>query len=88
MVAVAIAVATTPRGFSMGRELNREVYRLIINQTTGLVDEVKVVKSPPYAILNEYAAKAYFQWKFQPGTVREAVIPFEWRVHGISHTLH
>ena len=66
----------------------RGLYRLIINQKTGEVDEVKVLKSPAYAILNEYAAKAFLQWKFKPGTVREAVIPFEWYVHGFARNVH
>jgi TonB family protein len=58
------------------------VYRITINLKTGEVEEVKVLKSAKYSILNEYAAKALLQWRFRPGTVREATIPFDWEISG------
>jgi hypothetical protein len=34
-----------------------------------MLEEVKVPKSTGHVLLNEFAAKAFFQWKFQPGGV-------------------
>jgi len=64
------------------------IFRLTINQRTGLVDEVKVLKSTGVVLLNEVAAKAMLQWQFQPGSVKELVVPFEFEVHGFSRILH
>lgn len=64
------------------------VFLLKINQKTGDVDEVKVLKSAGYTILNELAAKAFLQWKFQPGSAKELKVQYEFYVHGFSRVLH
>jgi outer membrane biosynthesis protein TonB len=47
------------------------LFLLKINPRTGDADEVKVIKSAGHVLLNEFAAKAFFQWKFQPGVVTQ-----------------
>src|SRR5690348_13914022 len=64
------------------------VFLLKINTKTGEVDEVKVIKSTGYTALNELAAKAFLQWKFKPGGVKELTVPYEFYVHGFSRVLH
>jgi TonB family protein len=64
------------------------VFRLTINPQSGLVDEVKIVKSCGYKTLNELAAKALLQWRFQPGTRGPVEVPVDFYVHGGSRILH
>ncbi len=66
----------------------RGIFLLKVNQRTADVDEVKVLKSTGYRILNELAAKAFLQWKFQPGSPKEVRVPYEFYVHGFSRVLH
>jgi TonB family protein len=59
-----------------------------VNPKTGDVDEVKVLKSCGHSFLNELAAKALLQWKFQPGVVTSVKVPVEFRAHGFSRDVH
>jgi TonB family protein len=63
-------------------------FRLTINARSGEVDEVKIVKSCGYKDLNELAAKALLQWRFQPGTRGPVEVPVEFYIHGGSRVLH
>ncbi len=63
-------------------------FRLTINPKSGEVDEVKIVKSCGYITLNELAAKALLQWRFQPGTRSPVEVPVDFYVHGGNRTLH
>ncbi|MDP9185805.1 MAG: energy transducer TonB [Verrucomicrobiota bacterium] len=63
-------------------------FRLTVNPRSGEVDEVKIVKSCGYKILNELAAKALLQWRFQPGTRGPVEVPVEFYVHGGARILH
>ena len=64
------------------------LFRLTINPRSGEVDEVKIVKSCGYKILNELAAKALLQWRFQPGTRGPVEVPVDFYVHGGGRILH
>lgn len=64
------------------------LFRLTINPRSGEVDEVKIVKSCGYKILNDLAAKALLQWRFQPGTRAPVEVPVDFYVHGGSRVLH
>jgi TonB family protein len=64
------------------------LFRLTINPRSGEVDEVKIVKSCGYKILNELAAKALLQWRFQPGSRGPVEVPVDFYVHGGSRRLH
>lgn len=66
----------------------RGLYLLKVNQRTGDVDEVKVVRHTPYKAFDELAVRAFFQWKFQPGSPAEVKVPCEFYVGGFSHVLH
>jgi TonB family protein len=77
-----------PVGFSLHGAEGRGRFRLTINPKSGEVDEVKVVKSCGYKDLNELAAKALLQWRFQPGTRGPVEVPVEFYVHGGTRLLH
>jgi TonB family protein len=65
------------------------LFRLTINPRNGEVDEVKIVKSCGFRVLNEFAAKALLQWRFQPGTRGPVEVPVEFFVKGsASRVLH
>ena len=66
----------------------RGLFRITINPRSGEVDEVKIVKSCGYKDLNELAAKALLQWRFQPGTRGPVEVPVEFYIHGGSRVLH
>jgi TonB family protein len=77
-----------PPGFVLHGAEGRGRFRLTINPKSGLVDEVKIVKSCGYKDLNELAAKALLQWKFQPGTPSPVEVPVEFFIHGGNRVLH
>ena len=77
-----------PPGFVVHGAQGRGVFRLTINPKSGLVDEVKIVKSCGFQTLNELAAKALLQWQFKPGTRGPVEVPVEFYVHGGGHVLH
>jgi len=64
------------------------LFLLKINPKTGVVDEVKVLKSTGHVLLNEISAKAFFQWRFQPGGPTQVQVPVEFYAHGYSRDLH
>lgn len=59
-------------------------YLLKINQKTGEVVEVKVLQSTGYKILDELAAKAYLQCRFQPGSPAAIKTCYEFYHHGYA----
>ena len=66
----------------------RGLFRLTINPGNGEVDEVKTVHTCGYKVLNELAAKALLQWRFQPGTRGPVEVPVEFYIRGGSRILH
>jgi len=64
------------------------LFRITINEKTGTVSEVKVLKSTGHVILNELAAKAFLQWRFKPGTKGHMDVPMTFDVSGFGRTLH
>ena len=77
-----------PPGVVLHMAEGRGLFRLTINPKSGEVDEVKIVKSCGYKTLNELAAKALLQWRFQPGTRGPVEVPVEFYVHGGNRVLH
>jgi TonB family protein len=63
-------------------------FLLKVNSRTGDVEEVKVLKSTGHVLLNEFAAKAFFQWKFQPGGPAQVPVPVDFYARGFSRDLH
>src|ERR1700739_654845 len=54
------------------------IYRLMINPKTGIVDEVKVMKSTHSRELDASAVMTLFTWKFKPGiNHRDLLVVFE-----------
>jgi TonB family protein len=51
------------------------VYRLVINQKTGTVDEVGVLRRSGFQPLDAVAVMTFFQWKFRPGTLKQLDVP-------------
>ena len=66
----------------------RGVFRLTIDVKTGRVSEVKVLRSTGYQILNELAAKAFLQWRFQPGTIDHYQLSYTFGVIGGTYDRH
>ena len=63
------------------------LYRLIINPKTGIVDEVKVIKTTGHRELDANAIMTLFNWKFRPGVNhRDLLIVFE--LTGWARGLH
>jgi TonB family C-terminal domain len=52
------------------------IYRLIVNDKTGVADEVKVLKTTGHRELDASAVMTLFNWKFPPGKVKTSNIPF------------
>jgi len=77
-----------PVGFVLHGAKGEGRFRLTINPKSGEVDEVKIVQSCGYKELNELAAKALLQWRFQPGTRGPVEVPVEFYVHGGNRILH
>lgn len=64
------------------------LFLLKVNPKTGEVEEVKVLKTTGHVLLNEMAAKAFFQWRFQPGGAAQVQVPCEFYAHGFSRSFH
>ena len=63
------------------------LYRLVINPKTGIVDEVKVMKSTHHRDLDANAVMTLFNWKFRPGIDhRDLLVVFQ--LTGWSRGLH
>lgn len=77
-----------PIAFVIHGAKGRGIYRLTINPRSGLVDELKIVKSAGYADLNKLAAKALLQWQFKPGTPSPVEVPVEFDIQGGNRILH
>ena len=64
------------------------VFSLKIDPRTGDVQEVKVIKGTGHVLFNEMSAKAFFQWKFQPGIPGPVQVLVEFYSRGYSRDLH
>ena len=64
------------------------VCRLTIDPKTGEVTEVKVLRKTVYAQFNAAIVLTAFQWKFRPGTITQATVPFELYVKGYFKEIH
>ena len=63
------------------------LYRLVVNPKTGVVDEVKVMKSTHHRELDASAVMTLFNWKFRPGiNHRDLLVVFQ--LTGWSRGLH
>jgi TonB family protein len=59
-----------------------------VNPKIGEVDEAKVLKTTGHVLFNELAAKAFLQWRFQPGGATQVQVPVEFYAHGFTCNLH
>jgi TonB family protein len=63
------------------------IYRLVVNDKTGIVDEVKLMKSAGSRELDASAVMALFNWKFRPG-VKQRDVLVKFTVSGWARSLH
>jgi len=63
-------------------------FLLKVNPKTGIVDEVKILKGTGHVLFDEFSAKAFFQWRFQPGSASQVPIRVEFYTRGYSRDLH
>lgn len=68
-------------------EQGQGIYRLVLNQKTGIVDQVKVLKSTGARELDASSVMTFFKWKFQPGIDHRDVLVI-YHVTGWSRGLH
>lgn len=67
-----------PSYAEMHAHAGQGIFRLIINEKTGIVDQVQVFKSTGHQELNAEAVMTLFKWKFKPGIKqRDVSISFE-----------
>jgi TonB family protein len=64
------------------------IYRLIVNDKTGMADEVKVLKTTGHRELDASAVLTFMQWKFHPGTVKQRDVLVIFHLTGWSRGLH
>ena len=50
------------------------IYRLAVNDKTGVADEVKVLRTTGHRELDASAVMTLFQWKFRPGVKQRDVL--------------
>jgi TonB family protein len=64
------------------------IYRLTINEKTGLVDEVKVLKTTKSHELDASAVMTFFKWKFRPGATKQRDVAVNFHLTGWTRGLH
>jgi outer membrane biosynthesis protein TonB len=62
-------------------------FLLKVNPKTGIVDEVKILKGTGHVLFDEFSAKAFFQWRFQPG-ISQVPVRVEFYTRGYARDLH
>ena len=69
-------------------EQGQGIYRLKINQKTGTVDEVKVLKTTGAHDLDASSVMTFFKWKFRPGSIDHRDVLVIFHVTGWARGLH
>lgn len=69
-------------------EQGQGIYRLKINQKTGTVDEVKVLKSTGARDLDASSVMSFFKWKFRPGSIDHRDVLVNFHITGWARGLH
>jgi TonB family protein len=64
------------------------IYRLVVNKQTGIVNEVKVMKTTGHRELDATAVMTFFNWKFKPGVLDHRDILVVFHLTGWSRDLH
>src|SRR5260370_7192653 len=64
------------------------IYRLMINEKTGVADEVKVLKTTGFCELSTSAGMTLFKWKFPPGAVKQRELPVKTHLPRLSLSPH
>jgi len=64
------------------------IYRLVINDKTGVADEVKVLRTTGHRELDASAVMTLFQWKFRPGAVKRRDVLVVFHLTGWVRGIH
>ena len=64
------------------------VCQMTVDPKTGEVTQVKVLRKTAYAELNAEIVLTAFKWKFRPGTITQAKVPFDLIVSGFVRQVH
>lgn len=64
------------------------IYRLVINEKTGMADEIKVLKTAGHRELDASAVMTLLNWKFQPGTIDHRDVLIVFQLTGWTRGLH
>ncbi|MEP6603565.1 MAG: energy transducer TonB [Spartobacteria bacterium] len=75
-----------PAWWSLARRgmRGKVVCQVKIDPKNGDVTEVHVLKKTMFPAFNAEVVLTCFKWKFKPGTITEATIPFELEVRGFG----
>jgi TonB family protein len=60
----------------------------MINEKTGVADEVKVLRTTGFRELDASAVMTLFKWKFRPGAVKQRDVLVKFHLTGWSRGLH
>jgi hypothetical protein len=66
---------------------NTAIFRLKIDQQTGSVTEIGVLRRAKQAVLNSTMVLTLLKWKFKPGTLRELDLPVQFDLNDIRPEL-
>ena len=69
-------------------EQGQGIYRLVVNEKTGVADEVKVLRTTGHRDLDASAVMTLFQWKFRPGAVKQRDVLVVFHLTGWVRGLH
>jgi TonB family protein len=64
------------------------IFRLVVNEKTGIVDEVKVMKGTGTGLLDATAVMTFFKWKFRPGSTKQQDVAVNFHLSGTFRDLH
>jgi TonB family protein len=64
------------------------IYRLVVNQKTGIVDEVKIMKTTGHRELDASAVMTFINWKFKPGLLNHRDVLVIFHLTGWTRGLH
>jgi TonB family protein len=62
------------------RQQGKGWFELTIDFSTGRVQQVKVLKSTGWKLLDDSAVATFLQWRAKPRTIYHAVLPMEFKV--------
>ena len=67
------------------RHQGEGLFRIIINPATGTVDQVVMIRSTGFLLLDNSALAALQSWRWKPGTWKQIDMPVRFEMIGAMH---